>query len=234
MMNTAKPEAETDQVNQATSTPQGADADTPEAGIGDRIRAAREARGFSQTALATRTKMVDSAGKGVGRTVLVGYESGTFRPGAREIRLICQALSVTPNWLLLGEEGAGNQASMETVRQRDWTAAVRLAMAISILKPHERASLQSLVLSLAGRQLGDVKLSALLMTGAMVAKDVLPEIQKHFGPDAGELPLEELMLRCADGLTSNYGNKLVFDEEDPDIVSGEWLYPDPAASKVSE
>lgn len=202
--------------------------DAPENTIGVRLRAAREARGLSQTALAARTKMIDSTGKGVARTVLVGYEGGTFRPGAREIRLICAALSITPNWLILGAEGVTEQASMETVRRQEWTSALRLAMAISILKGHERSALQSMALSLAGRQLGDMRLSALLTVGSMVATATLPELQKWFGEDAGDVPLDDLVQRVTEGMQSNYGNKLTLDEDDPDIVSGEWLYPDPS------
>jgi transcriptional regulator with XRE-family HTH domain len=225
-MKPAKTEPKTDQVNPVTDAP-GGDLDAPEHGIGDRIRAAREARGLSQTALAGRTAMADATGKGVGRTVLFGYESGKFRPGAREIRLICQALSVTPTWLIMGDEAASTQASMELVRQRDWIAAVRLAMAISILKPHERAGFQSLVLSLAGRQLGDMRLSSLLTMGSMVARGSMPELKSWFGEDMDDVSLETLLVRVSDGLHTNVGNKLLLDPDEGDIVGGEWLYKDP-------
>ena len=211
----------------------------PEDGIGDRIRSAREGRGFSQTGLATRTRVLDSKGKGVARTVIVGYEAGTFRPGAREIRLICQALSVSPNWLILGAEAAPTQASMETLRGNEWKTVIRLAMAISILKPHERAAFQSLVLSLAGRQLGDMKLSALLAAGSMVANASLPSLVTWIEVDQAELEhesLDALISRYAtkgDGFTSNWGNKLVLDEDEGNVIGGEWLYPDPSG-KVSE
>lgn len=223
-MKKTKTEMETEPVDPAVA----GGSPTPEDGIGDRIRSAREGRGLSQTALAARTKMVDQAGKGVARTVLVGYESGNFRPGAREIRLLCQALSVTPNWLIMGDEMASNQASLELVRRRDWRAAVRLAMAISILKTHERTAFQSLVLSLAGRQLGDMGLSSLLTTAAMVANATEPELRKYFGDAAAmDGTLEDLVLSCAEGLTTNVGNKLLLDEEEGDVIGGEWLYPDP-------
>lgn len=232
-MKTPKTKVEPDKVNPVPDVPD-VDSDAPETGIGDRIRAAREARGLSQTALAARTQKAASNGKGVGRTVLFGYETGKFRPGAREIRLICQALSVTPNWLILGDEAASNQASMELVRTRDWIASMRLAMAICILKPHERASLQSLVLSLAGRQLGDMRLSALLMMGSMVARNTMPELESWFGEDVSSMSLEELMVLASDGMSTNAGNKLLLDPEEGDVVGGEWLYADPVEkSKVS-
>lgn len=226
-MKKPKTEMKTEPVPASADAPEGSEL-APEDGIGDRIRSARDARGLSQTALATRTKMVDPAGKGVARTVLVGYESGNFRPGAREIRLICQALSVTPNWLLLGDELATTQASMETVRGREWTNSLRLAMAISILKPHERAAFQSLVLSLAGRQLGDMKLSGLLYIGLAVARDSMPQLQKWMGEDCEGKSLEELVNdMTSDGFATNWGNKLLLDDEEGDVIGGEWLYPDP-------
>lgn len=227
-MKTPKTEQQTDQVKPGVDALD-SDSTAPESGIGDRIRAAREARGLSQTSLAARTQLNDSTGKGVGRTVLFGYETGKFRPGAREIRLLCQALSVTPNWLILGDEAASTQASLEMVRKRDWIAAVRLAMAISVLKPHERASFQSLVLSLAGRQLGDMKLSALLTMGSMVARDSLPKLESWMGEDVSDISLDELVTRVSDGLHTNVGNKLLLDPDEGDIVGGEWLYRDPDA-----
>lgn len=225
-MKKPKTEIKTEPVPPAADAPEGGATGAPEDGIGDRIRSARERRGFSQTALAARTKLVDPAGKGVARTVVVGYESGAFRPGAREIRLLCQALSVTPNWLLLGDELATNQASLEVVRRRDWVSAFRLAMAISVLKTHERSAFQSLVLSLAGRQLGDMKLSALLATAGMVAQATEKELRDYLG-DAVDGSLEDMVQACAEGLHTNVGNKLLLDEEEGDVIGGEWLYPDP-------
>jgi transcriptional regulator with XRE-family HTH domain len=43
-----------------------------------------------------------SAKTGISKTVLHGYERGRTKPGARELRLICQALNVSPNRLLFG------------------------------------------------------------------------------------------------------------------------------------
>lgn len=41
---------------------------------------------------------------GISKTVLHGYERGRTKPGAREIRLLCIALNVSPNRLILGGE----------------------------------------------------------------------------------------------------------------------------------
>lgn len=60
------------------------------------ITRARERSGLSRSQL--------SAATGISRTVLIGYEAGRTAPGAREIRLLCDALNVTPNRLLYGKE----------------------------------------------------------------------------------------------------------------------------------
>jgi transcriptional regulator with XRE-family HTH domain len=40
----------------------------------------------------------------ISRAVLLGYERGRTRPGAREIKLLCEALKITPNKLIFGTE----------------------------------------------------------------------------------------------------------------------------------
>lgn len=61
-----------------------------------RIRQARERKGLSFSDLHKVT--------GISRTALHDYESGRTKPGARELGLLCEAMRVTPNWLLLGTE----------------------------------------------------------------------------------------------------------------------------------
>lgn len=60
------------------------------------LRRAREAKGLSHSDLHRIT--------GISRSVLFGYEAGRTKPGAREIRLLCEALQVSPNKLLFGVE----------------------------------------------------------------------------------------------------------------------------------
>lgn len=67
-----------------------------EDGIGIRLKAAREAKGLSQSDLHNKT--------GLSRTVLINYEAGRHKPGARELRLLCDALEVSPNLLIYGTE----------------------------------------------------------------------------------------------------------------------------------
>jgi len=209
----------------------------PEDGIGSRLRAAREAKGHSQTHLAEYTKEVDPARKGIHRTVLVGYEAGHSRPGAREIRILCEALSITPNWLIYGSDFAGgtDQAAMEGVRKNGLFAAMRLALAIAVLKPHERDALQSLALSMAGRELGDRKLSLLFSIAAGFAMPGFENLQEHLGdPDLMSKNISEvvlLMLEKDDGQGwggwPGWGNKLDFGPDGNGPPTGEWLYPEP-------
>jgi transcriptional regulator with XRE-family HTH domain len=57
---------------------------------------ARTKAGFTISDLHEKTK--------ISRAVLLGYEKGRTRPGAREIRLLCEALQITPNKLIYGTE----------------------------------------------------------------------------------------------------------------------------------
>lgn len=60
------------------------------------LRRAREAKGISHSDLHRQT--------GISRPVLFGYEAGRTKPGAKELRLLSEALSVSPNRLLFGTE----------------------------------------------------------------------------------------------------------------------------------
>jgi len=225
----------TEKLDISTEPPEGAKVELPEDGIGGRIRAAREAKGYSQTHLADYTKEVDPVRKGVHRTVLVGYEAGSTRPGAREIRILCEALSVTPNWLIYGSNFAGGteQAAMEGVRKNGLFAAIRLALAISVLKPHERDALQSLALSMAGRELGDRKLSILFALGAGFAMPGFEHMVEACKLDPKELmgktiaEVLDIMLAMHDEMPVEWANNLKFGEDGKGPVTGEWLYPEP-------
>lgn len=72
-----------------------------ESGIGKRIAYCRgQLDNLSVEALARYTKKFDS--DGVSKASLVRYESGDSVPGARELRILCDALWVPANWLLFG------------------------------------------------------------------------------------------------------------------------------------
>ncbi len=202
-----------------------------DAEVGVRIRQAREALELTQGAVCTRTRMADPLGKGISRTSLVGYESGTSRPGLREIKLLCDVLSITPNQLIYGTDApiAPSLPAMAMVQTNEpLRDAIRIGFAIAALKGHEREALASLALSLAGRQLGDLRLSGLLTYVGMLGEEIDKLVRQSF-PD-GEAPgsLEELMDKTSAGIRSNWGTRLTMDpESNPDEARGEWIYPDP-------
>lgn len=75
---------------------------TPERDIGQRIQDARRKAGLTQNELAQRTQLLDSEGTGVSRGALSLYEIGKNAPPAKELRLLCEALKVSPNRLIYG------------------------------------------------------------------------------------------------------------------------------------
>ena len=74
-----------------------------EDGIGIRLKAAREIKGFSQSDLHRIT--------GLSRMVISKYEAGQNKPGTRELRLLCDALEVSPNHLIYGTEEPHSRTS---------------------------------------------------------------------------------------------------------------------------
>lgn len=83
----------------------------PENGLGDRLHEAREARRLTQGELAQLTRSLDADEKGISRAVVSLYEAGKNRPSPREIRLLCEALKVTPNFLIYGDERPFNEVA---------------------------------------------------------------------------------------------------------------------------
>lgn len=75
----------------------------PESGFGARVQLARLHYGLRVEALSRLTKLYDEAeGRGVSGAAISRYEANEALPGAREIRLISQALGASTDWLLFG------------------------------------------------------------------------------------------------------------------------------------
>lgn len=96
----------------AKTEPAAAPADVPsppEKGIGGRIKKARQSKRNNLTieALSRLSKLVDPDVQGMIPTTILRYEKGSVLPGAREIRILCDALNVTADWLVLGRELQG-------------------------------------------------------------------------------------------------------------------------------
>lgn len=180
--------------------------------IGHRIADARNGLGWSQIALHTRTKLADPEGVGISRAVLSLYETGKNKPGAREIRLLCDALKVSPNWLLYGSESPARaiQPSADFLRGTDVDISARLAFALLALGKTERDSLALLVFSILTKKMGDIRLSSLMTMANMLSSSLMREVISFVGQDAKELPLDEIIDRCiqemGDSIYTNYGN----------------------------
>lgn len=217
---------------------QSASRDDGDALFSARLKEARENCGLAQNAVAHRTKLADPDGKGISRTALIGYEQGSSRPGLREIRLLCEVLKVSPNWLIFGMESPATalQASMDffpAVSKSEIVNVAHAALALTAVKGHERDAILSLLLSLAGRQLGDLRLSALLTLGPMFARGLLKEL-KEFSPGlTAETTLQDLAEALSRDGGTTLGNRLRFDEEF-NVDGGSWLYPDPAPIESTE
>lgn len=210
----------------------------PDAALARRLREAREARALSQQGVATRTKWVDPEGKGVSRTALIGYEAGTSRPGARELRLLCQTLGVSPNELLFGAATPFEveQVAMEGLgagKDQGVAQAVQLAFILAALKGHERDALLSIALSLAGRQLGDLRLSGLRAVAMVTVDDVWKSLRQHVPEGSTVESLEDLIDAVSRSVRTNIGNRLQFDD-DGEVVGGEWLHKDPKAEGTTK
>jgi transcriptional regulator with XRE-family HTH domain len=204
----------------------------PEDALGERIREAREGRGWTQQILSNRTKIADPNDEGISRTVLVGYEAGKTKPGAREIRILAEALNVTPNWLLLGNM-TPTKAEMPSLAflegGNELEKALRIGLAMLLLKQHERNLLGMMLFSLAGRELGDAELGGLMATGNMIAREFLEHMKADFpeiaaGCDTPQA-LSQLVRHIGGGSEANYGNKLRSSDEQ--TWEGEWLYHPP-------
>lgn len=80
----------------------------PESKLGARVQTARNHFGLSVDALSRLTKATDvHESRGVSSTALLRYEAGEALPGARELRLLCDSLGVSADWLLTGNLAAG-------------------------------------------------------------------------------------------------------------------------------
>ena len=75
----------------------------PEDQIGSRIALKRVGKGLNHDGLSKLTKLLDRpSNSGISRTTIRGYEVGIYKPGTRELRLLSQALQVSPTWLIFG------------------------------------------------------------------------------------------------------------------------------------
>lgn len=75
----------------------------PESRLGERVRYARNDLRLNAEALSRLSKEYDLQGAGLSPTSIARYEAGESLPGAREFRILCEALQVPLEWLMYGE-----------------------------------------------------------------------------------------------------------------------------------
>lgn len=93
----------------------------PESIFGARIQAVRNHFGLSVDALSRVTKEADEhENRGLSATALLRYEDSGALPGGRELRLLCDALGVSADWLLTGSNVAGIDAAEREALEAQW------------------------------------------------------------------------------------------------------------------
>lgn len=86
----------------------------PEKLLGRRLNAARTHYKLNAEALSRLSKSVDvHEGRGISPPSIARYESGESLPGARELRLLGQALGVSMDWLVFGTVTEGGKSDAE-------------------------------------------------------------------------------------------------------------------------
>lgn len=159
----------------------------PEDLIGSRIAAVRTKKGLNHDGLAKLTKLMDlPAQTGISRTTIRGYEVGLYKPGSREIRLLCQALEVTPTWLIFGDvnEVEGQATSKDSSNQPPQSEIQKFFVALHLLRSidaSERDTVYNVLHSIArlkhGENLYRASVIAPAEIGALVA-DVWSDLKE--------------------------------------------------------
>lgn len=175
--------------------------------IGRRLSQARNGLGLSQQAVSTRSAVLDADGVGISRATLSLYETGTNKPGAREILLLCEVLSISPNWLLFGSESPARAIQPTTLflAGNDLDISSRLAIALLALNPADRDSIANIIFSMLTSKLGDVKLAAMIMMSHLIKDGLQAEIVSVVGNDAKGLPLDQLIDKFIEKSTAGHG-----------------------------
>lgn len=149
---------------------------------------------------------------GISKTVLHGYERSRTKPGAREIRLLCTALHISPNRLILGNDDFETNTPDFTsfyrkIRARPQLAVLFYTMSMplmaSLLDEEEVKNVLFLVTSLVRARNPDV--SNQLMT---VAQEVMKSLDSVTMPDGAltisEQRLQSLITKTQERVQNNF------------------------------
>jgi len=123
----------------------------PEREFGQRLARLREGRELSQEQLSQMTKAHDTSGQGISRAVISMYERGRNRPSTRELRILCDTLTVTPSELLYGDSAPFDIDRWQVLGKREGDALffARWMLLLSRLNSDSQLALFELVINLA-------------------------------------------------------------------------------------
>lgn len=193
----------------------------PEDLIGSRIALMRGRKGLNHDGLAKLTKLLDQpAQAGISRTTIRGYEVGLYKPGTREIRILSQALEVSPTWLIFGEglDAPSAGTSEEAGKVHPLGELQKFIVALHLLRSidaSERDTVYNVLHSLARLKHGENAYRAAIIApaeiGALLSdvwsdlkeykhvdQDKLQELAKAYGPYFDAIAQKELGASIAD------------------------------------
>lgn len=206
--------------------------------IGKRLQDARTGLAWSQETLHKRTVMIDPEKVGISRAVLSIYERGVSKPGAREIKLLCEALKITPNWLLYGSDSPARtlQASMDFLQGNEINMSTRLALAMMVLEPVQRDHFAGLLLSIVNQKLGDIQLSGLMSVAGTMSESFYKDVFDYYGDNHKDITIKEVISkfisREAGGSFTNKGHLRPIDVDDDNFDPFDPENPLPPARKL--
>lgn len=134
----------------------------------------------------------------ISRTVIQGYESGKYKPGARELKLLCEALQISPNRLLFGTETPFEEKGKLAKLVGDEKSAhqtVTLTLLFQMLTAVEKEAFINLMQSILEGRVGKGKIDEVLaavdaMTGAM--GDRMEDVEAAVGSVFSEEDFEKI------------------------------------------
>ncbi len=187
----------------------------PEDGLGERVKAVREGLGLNHDGLSNLTKLADVEGRGISRTSIRGYELGTYKPGARELRILSLALKRSPSWLVFGKEdalasdgGAGDLNDRKPAPAARWFDLAFPLLAFSQLAQDEKRQLVGLVETLLRLKIGEVRfrsMRAFLEDFLDALQDAARDRAQHH--DLKPESMKQVLLSTAEDMKKKHGEE---------------------------
>lgn len=197
----------------------------PEDGLGARVRQIREQKALTHDSLSSLTKLDDPEGRGISRTTIRGYELGTYKPGAREIRILSAALEVSPTWLILGTSDGNPDSAGRAPKPREargikgirWGDVAFTAIAGLNLGDSERKIVSEIVETMYRLKIGEElarKQKIFIQDFCDVLQDFIQDNLDHkkafsgpFGLDATPADIKRLFLGVVEDFRTKYGDE---------------------------